>query len=176
MDFNMTKHKQIVYPSFIPRIFSTTLDMALLSLVSVPIMNIVREQFIIHKFKSYMINHGINMQDSSAVVGIMSSPEFQQTLTAGHILSYIAFIASVQVLLMAVYFIYFWHVKGWTPGKYIAGMRVVDAETFEKPTLWQAIKRFMGVSLFLAGVWFMFFTKNNRALHDKIAGTAVIKR
>jgi hypothetical protein len=172
----MTQQKQITYPNFIPRIFSTTLDMALLSVISVPIMNFVREQFMIRTFKSYMINHGVNTQDAAAVASVINSPDFQQTLTAGDLLAYLSVVISAQVLLMGCYFIYFWRAKGWTPGKYLAGMRIVDDITLEKPTLWQAIKRFVGCSLFLVGVWFVFFTNHKRALHDKIAGTVVIKR
>jgi uncharacterized RDD family membrane protein YckC len=168
--------KQITYPNFIPRIFSTTLDMACLSLLSVPIMNFLREQYMIRAFKTYMINHGINTKDTTAVANIISSPEFQGTLTASDFLSYLFVMMSAQVVLMGCYFIYFWHAKGWTPGKYLAGMRIVDDITHQKPTLWQAIKRFIGCSLFLVGIWFIFFTEHKRTLHDKIAGTVVIKR
>lgn len=80
-----------------------------------------------------------------------------------------------QFSLIAVYFLSFWCYKGTTPGKILMHMKIVDAKTFQPPTKFQLIIRFFATSLFLIGIWFIPLTRQNQALHDKIAGTAVIK-
>ena len=54
-------------------------------------------------------------------------------------------------------------------------MKIVDAKTFNRPTLKQLIKRFLGYMTFPIGIFFILFYSQKQALHDKIAGTVVIK-
>jgi uncharacterized RDD family membrane protein YckC len=76
---------------------------------------------------------------------------------------------------MGVYFVFFWRKFGATPGKIIMRMRVVNAEDYSTPTTFQLIKRFLGYITALIGIWAILFSKKGLALHDKIAGTVVIK-
>ncbi|MDX5518778.1 MAG: RDD family protein, partial [Wolbachia endosymbiont of Andrena agilissima] len=48
----------------------------------------------------------------------------------------------VQFIMLFCYVIYMWVKFATTPGKLLFGLRVVDAQTFEKMTLKQATKRF----------------------------------
>lgn len=65
-----------------------------------------------------------------------------------------------------------------TPGKLLFGLRVVDAQTFEKMTLKQATKRFFSFILSVAPLFLGFlwsnFNKRCQTWHDKIAGTVVV--
>lgn len=168
--------KQIFYPNFIPRIFSTAVDMCILSVVFSPVMGIVQKQFFLWKFKPYLISHGIDASDSGAIYDALNSPDFQSYMTLGNFLSYTSIVLFVQAVLMGTYFIYFWSQKSWTPGKYITGMRVLDETTLEKMTVWQGVKRFLGTALFPVSILFILFSDKRQSLHDRIAGTVVIKR
>ncbi|CAN0568580.1 unnamed protein product, partial [Ectocarpus sp. 12 AP-2014] len=50
-----------------------------------------------------------------------------------------------------------------------------DALPISTPTTFQLIKRFLGYITALIGIWTILFSKKGLALHDKIAGTVVIK-
>jgi len=66
---------------------------------------------------------------------------------------------------------------GQTPGKKAYTIKVVDAKTYKKITLAQAMLRFIGFLLsatILIGLIFPFYRKDKRSLHDLIANTAVI--
>ena len=80
----------------------------------------------------------------------------------------------------AIAVIAFWYYKTATPGKMIVKVKIVDFETGEKPTLGQLIGRYFAyiasmVPLFLGLIW-VAFDKQKRGWHDKLSGTAVVKR
>ncbi|WP_265038179.1 RDD family protein [Wolbachia endosymbiont (group A) of Hylaeus communis] len=84
----------------------------------------------------------------------------------------------VQFIMLFCYVIYMWVKFATTPGKLLFGLRVVDAQTFEKMTLKQATKRFFSFILSVAPLFLGFlwsnFNKRCQTWHDKIAGTVVI--
>ncbi|MGL9757538.1 MAG: RDD family protein [Wolbachia sp.] len=84
----------------------------------------------------------------------------------------------VQFIILFSYVAYMWIRFGATPGKLLLGLRVVNAQTFEKLTLKQAIKRFFSfilstAPLFLGFIW-ASFDKRCQTWHDKIANTVVV--
>ena len=71
-----------------------------------------------------------------------------------------------------------WCKFGTTPGKFLFGVRIVDADTFQKITFKQASIRFFSVILsiipvFLGVIW-SIFDKRSQTWHDKIANTVLI--
>ncbi len=82
----------------------------------------------------------------------------------------------VSVLLVTVLFWKRW--RGATPGKKFLHVKIVDAKTYEDIDNKQAIIRSLGyiasTLTFLAGFFMAAFREDKRALHDFIAGTAVI--
>lgn len=83
----------------------------------------------------------------------------------------------IAVVLYGIIYILFLWKSGQTPGKRAYTMKVVDAKTFNKITLSQAILRFIGFLLsatILIGLIFPFYRKDKRSLHDIIANTVVI--
>ncbi|MBA8753683.1 RDD family protein [Wolbachia pipientis] len=84
----------------------------------------------------------------------------------------------VQFIMLFCYVIYMWVKFATTPGKLLFGLRVVDAQTFEKMTLKQAPKRFFSFILSVAPLFLGFlwsnFNKRCQTWHDKIAGTVVV--
>lgn len=84
----------------------------------------------------------------------------------------------IQLSLICVYTILLWYKFGTSPGKFLFGIRIVDASTFQKITLKQTITRFFSVIIsvlpaFLGFVW-SIFDKRSQAWHDKIAHTVLI--
>ncbi|WP_265037634.1 RDD family protein [Wolbachia endosymbiont (group A) of Anomoia purmunda] len=84
----------------------------------------------------------------------------------------------VQFIMLFCYVAYMWVRFAATPGKLLLGLRVVDAQTFEKMTLKQATKRFFSFILSVAPLFLGFlwsnFNKRCQTWHDKIAGTVVV--
>jgi hypothetical protein len=76
---------------------------------------------------------------------------------------------------MGAYFITFWRKFGATPGKMFLRMKIVDADTLERPSLRNLTKRFLGYITAIIGIWSIVFSKRSMAIHDKIANTIVIK-
>lgn len=84
----------------------------------------------------------------------------------------------VQFIMLFSYVAYMWIRFAATPGKLLLGLRVVNAQTFEKLTLKQATKRFFSfilstAPLFLGFIW-ASFDKRCQTWHDKIADTVVV--
>ena len=71
--------------------------------------------------------------------------------------------------------------KGYTPGKLLMGLQVVDARTGEVPGfgkmfLREVIGRFFSSLFFGLGNIWALFDKNGQAWHDKMAGTMVVHK
>ena len=84
----------------------------------------------------------------------------------------------VQMVLFLVTYVWLWHRDGQTPGKRFSRIRVVDAKTLERAPYWKLILRFIGYFISfitLIGFFIGLVRKDNRALHDLISGTAVIR-
>ena len=93
-----------------------------------------------------------------------------------HFLRHGWILSLVQMITLWSYFIFFWYKFGTTPAKYLFGIKICDAETLEKPPLKSCIKRMFALITYPIGIWFMVFSQNHQALHDRIAKTIVIKR
>jgi uncharacterized RDD family membrane protein YckC len=76
-----------------------------------------------------------------------------------------------------IYFIFFWVIAGFTPGKALLGLRVVRSDG-RPVNLGRAVLRLIGYSiaalpLFLGFIWILFDNRR-QGWHDKIARTYVI--
>jgi uncharacterized RDD family membrane protein YckC len=84
-------------------------------------------------------------------------------------------IFEISVFVVTILFWDNW--RGATPGKKLMHIHIVDAKTFGDITNKQAITRSLGYipsMFFLLGFLMVALRKDKRALHDLIAGTAVI--
>lgn len=86
---------------------------------------------------------------------------------------------SYQAIATAVLFVGFWMYFCSTPGKMIFDAYIVDAKTLKPASNLRLIIRYIGyyVSTFLLFLGFIWiaFDKRKQGLHDKLAGTVVIK-
>ena len=169
-------NKQIIYPRIIPRLFASTVDLLIISVVSTPIMGILSEYIFMFIFKDFFVQHQINLSDKQAMFQMVRSTEFAQFTTIGKLINYVGALSLLNILFVGAFFVLFWKYAGTTPGKIIMGMKVVDADSLSKPSIKQSIKRFFGYFTAPFGIWSVFFTDKRQALHDKMSNTIVIKR
>ena len=83
----------------------------------------------------------------------------------------------LALLLGVLYHVYFWSVKGATPGKELLDLRVVAADGATPIPLASALRRALGYLLSAAslGLGFLMVLFGGQGLHDRIAGTRVVK-
>ncbi|MDC0864901.1 RDD family protein [Rickettsiaceae bacterium] len=167
--------KQIIYPDFIPRLFATTIDLFILFLVLSPIINFISKYAFLYIFHDFFVQNNVDTSNIDAIMVAIRMQEFAGYITAQKFFTYFMFLLVINTILMAAYFIIFWHKFGTTLGKMVMRMKIVDADSYSGLTLYQCIKRFVGYVTSLLGVWYILFNKRGMALHDKIANTVVIK-
>lgn len=72
----------------------------------------------------------------------------------------------------------FWNFKQSTPGKMVFGGRIVDAETYGKPSFGQLVLRYVGYIpsfvIFCGGFLWVAIDRKKRGWHDLMAGTVVV--
>ena len=92
----------------------------------------------------------------------------------------LASIAMVPIALVlgAAYYVVFWGMKGATPGKRMLGLAVTDEDGTTPIGISRATLRVLGycASFLLLGVGFLMIAFGGTALHDRIAGTRVVRR
>jgi uncharacterized RDD family membrane protein YckC len=84
----------------------------------------------------------------------------------------------VAGLLGAGYYVYFWGVRGATPGKRAAGLVVEGIDGTRPIGVGRALLRLLGYVLsgLLLGIGFFMIAVGGHGLHDKLAATRVVRR
>jgi uncharacterized RDD family membrane protein YckC len=87
-------------------------------------------------------------------------------------------LAPVALALGAFYFIYYWGVRAATPGKRLVGIEVEGDDGANPIGISRAAVRLLGYALsgVLLGMGFFIVAFGGTALHDRIAGTRVVRR
>lgn len=183
------KHKNKKEYGVNRRVLSVLIDMLIIAILFYPafvlVSNIIYRgtnpaQLINTEIMSYVADHKdhktsyIDVLDYIKNNGVISKIFYEQNL---HLK--ILFDMSFQLLCIFLFFLVFWIKKGYTSGKYIFKLRVVDYKTGGKPTKEQCFKRILGylfVILTLGlGFFIILLNKENRSLADYIAGTKIVK-
>lgn len=167
--------KQIIYCSFIPRLFALCIDLALISIVVSPIMGVISQKLFVFLFNDFFISQSINLSDNNAIFTASRTAEFVNHVTAAQLLGYFGTLFGINTFLTGIYFVLFWKKFNATPGKMFLRMKIVDADSFSAPSTYNLIKRFCGYFTAIVGIWSILFSARKMALHDKIANTVVIK-
>jgi uncharacterized RDD family membrane protein YckC len=157
------------YVNFTPRLFASLIDTVLSGIVLFWPLAQVLPLLFPEGLPSIVVATFIAKQDKEGLLGYLSG-------TGG------GAYAAEQIgsfLLWGMVMVVFWHYRSATPGKILLKMKIVDADTFQEPTTWQYIKRFLGyiVSTLpcMLGFFWVKWDKRRQAFHDKIANTVVIK-
>jgi len=167
--------KQILYPSLFKRVMSSMMDMLIVSTIFTPIISKLNQWIFLKKFGSALREKDVDITDGAAIMEAFQTPEMAQYLNLGSVLDVVIPMSLVHISFLGIYFVACWYYLGYTPIKYLMGMRIVDEDTLTKPKLSNLIWRFLGYGFFLMGIWWILFTKRNQALHDKLAHTVVVK-
>ena len=81
-------------------------------------------------------------------------------------------------IVYGIIMILFWSTKGQTPGYKAYNLKVIDANTKEKPSFLKSFLRyifFVISSTIIIGELIAFFRKDKKTLHDLLSGTYVIE-
>ncbi len=85
----------------------------------------------------------------------------------------------LNYLLPSMAVLILWHYKSATPGKMLIGAKIVDASSFQKPTIKQFIVRNLAYLLsflpFGLGYFWAGWDRRKQAWHDKLAHTVVVQ-
>lgn len=171
--------KQLLYPDLIPRVFSSSIDWVVIYLLLGTISDFLAKILFVQIFKEYLIRNAIRITDIQSVTKVMYSAQFAEEVAKGNanLFYFISFQTLISILMSGAFFICFWHYLGFTPGKYILGMRIrKESNIDEFPTIWQCVKRFLSYITSFIGIFLIVFTSKKQALHDKIAATVIIKK
>jgi uncharacterized RDD family membrane protein YckC len=90
---------------------------------------------------------------------------------------FIGLISPLLFLIVLVYFVFFWTLVGYTPGKALLGLRIMRPDG--RPlSAGRALLRYLGywvsaIPLFLGFIWILF-DRQHEGWHDKIANTHVV--
>lgn len=117
---------------------------------------------------SSLLDNDVKLTVSQAIMHFMQSEAFTLSLLN----------MSIQLLSLGLMHTAIQHAFGTTLGRFLVGMKLVDATTEMPPTLWQYIRRMLGyfVSLppFMLGFIWQCFDAKRQTWHDKIAGTVML--
>lgn len=120
---------------------------------------------------------------SSRFIAYLLDVTFSQLLYSGigYVLPFDAGRSSPanNLVFLAIYFIFFHSQYGWTPGKKIMGLELINVEGEDKPSLPKVILRetlgrFLSSTFLMLGYLMIFMNENKQGLHDKLAKTRVI--
>lgn len=156
-----TEGQPVIYVGFWARFLAQIVDSILISLVMIPL---VRSLYTHGVFNfDLLLNSPVDFLIRLSTVGSAGPLDFL-----------------VSYLLPAVVIIVFWTRREATPGKMLVSARVVDAATLDTIGTGKAIVRYLGyiVCIFTLGLGFLWVAIDSRkqGLHDKMAGTLVIRR
>ncbi len=157
-----TKH----YATFNARILAAMLD-TFISLLPFTLLGVVIQ------FSTPQVPDPILMKLSSGITPTPAEYDIlkqQAWFAFGNLFSQFIIITAIVTAL--------WVKFGATPGKMILGIMVVDAQTNQKPGIWQSLVRAFGYIIstipLMIGLFWMNFDKKKQCWHDKMAGTVVI--
>jgi uncharacterized RDD family membrane protein YckC len=170
--------KQVIYAGLSARCVAALVDCLIVLIIVTPILHILLP---------FMGNHA-EIQQSLADLSSRSS-----NMTDKEVFSTIKTLILDQggwqfflkrqllyILLISCYIMLCWWKFSASIGKICLAMHIVDAETLNKPSMRQYLTRLCcySISMLPLGIGFIAiaFDKKCRAWHDRIAGTAVIKK
>jgi uncharacterized RDD family membrane protein YckC len=150
------------YAGFISRFVAFIIDMLIITLSVLAITWFVSVTVDIFNLQAFYNIFSLLLPGAS-----LSFEQFLSQLTAGFLFS----------LVIASYFIFFWVLAGYTPGKALMGLRIITTDG-RKISFFRALLRylayFLSAVLFFMGFLWIFVDRSRQGWHDKIANTYVI--
>ena len=167
--------KQIVYASFVSRVFAMAVDLLIIIFVTSPVTALIARPLFAYFLGGYFPG-GLAPDVLEQNYDQELARNFTNALTSIDGLKYFLAIAAVNITILGLYFVGFWRAFQATPGKILMRQYIVRDSDLQPPSTWQLTRRFVGYSSIIIGIWRLFFSDKNQAGHDLAAGTIVIKR
>jgi hypothetical protein len=174
--------KQVKFAQFYPRIFALLFDLMVLTFLFMPVGLFFENKLYgdsqtpMSVLTKALEHHGDSTKSWTEIV---RSPEVMDKIMTAENISNTKFLTIVQIAFATSFFLIFSIFRQATPGKMLFRLRIVDADTFEAPKLWQHIARTLAyvISALPCGFGFfrMIWNKRKQTWHDAIAGTVVIQ-
>ncbi len=178
------KKDDTIYSSLNRRLFAGMIDLFLLILIWTPLENIIL-QLIYHgkpspsQMMSMTIQKKLENNTESNPPSLSMVFDSFNNVSSSYGIGGLLIEQFLPLFVLAIITFAFWVKKQATPGKMLLSLKVVDSKTLGKPTKLQFITRLFAYPVSFIplglGMFYIAFNKNKRALHDLIAGTAVIK-
>lgn len=186
MIFSIFKKKKIeskLYPSFNTRLIAAIIDLAIASVIIIPISMMISYNIYDNLPPSQelklIFNKSLNNASDYAVARkqLDLDPEYQKfMLEKGY--SAIFMEQSIQLVLLAIVIFICWLKMSSTPGKKIFSLKIVNAKDFSEPTVVQLLVRLFSYIVSMLpiglGMFYILFNKQKRAWHDLISDTVVV--
>ncbi len=158
-----------VYASFNDRIYAATIDMVLLFIILSPLLV---------TFPDLTYNDERRLISAEILPGTPPVEMFHHMVDRGFFRFWFLELL-LHYLLLFPFFWLCWSYASTTPGKWLYRLRIVDRSTFKQITPKQRIVRYGGyLATFLPfglGFLWMLVDKKQRAVHDILSDTAVIR-
>ncbi len=152
------------------------LDLAICAIIFYPILTPVTNYFLITDIKAKALEFGMDVNANNFDAQLMQNPQMLEYLKSSNYLSLLLIPFMLNIMFFGIYCVFFWVKWGSTPGKFFTSTKIVDSNNFTNLNIYSAVKRYLGYFTFIFGIFGMLFTKRGTAVHDKLAGSVVIKR
>lgn len=161
-------HEGPYYADIYPRALAAAIDLSLLFLFLSDLFHLVTER-IFSRLDPAITGRMQNISGNAELLAVLLSPGF---------LSLWLLNAAFQLLVMGSLLVVSQTLWGWTPGKWLMGLKVVRAESLEPIMPWRHALRYVAyipaILPLMIGIFWISFNKQRRGWHDYIAGTVVI--
>jgi uncharacterized RDD family membrane protein YckC len=163
------------YASLNRKIIALGIDIIIVTLVFSPISNFL-SYFLFDINPTSFTGMESQMNQSNTI----NISEMTNSMVQAYSNKSFLFLQFIIFILVISYFILFWAKTSRSLGKMVMRCYILDADTYEKISMKQSIKRMLGHFLnfftFGIGLFMADFTKRKQGLHDKIANTIVVTR
>lgn len=183
-------NSNIEYASFHARAIAALIDCALMALAFMPLFYLTNKIIFGNMLPIDVINsvskdllalspNGQGLSFKEFIEFIENNSKLREYFITNHGLLKSIINQIIQLFSIAMIIIYFWMKKQATPGKMCLSLKIIDANTLDKPSNKQLILRLFGYIIstlpLLLGIIWISFDPKKQGWHDKIANTVVIK-
>lgn len=182
LNFLKFKKEDPIYPNFSKRMLSSVIDLMLVYIILTPLWHYL--SLVIYAGPSPVSQMRQLLQKT-----MQNTPNNLTSITTQQ--EYIDFInqngywpfiqeQAMQLIILGSIMLWFWIKYNSTPGKLILSLQIVDSHSLKKPSIFKLILRMISciVSVIPFGLGFIttIFNKENRAWHDLLSGTVIVKK
>lgn len=166
----MEEKSNVQYATFSSRTLALAIDFTILTFLLMPFISITNAWLYGGINFEQFVTPGTNKIDMSEAMTYLSEQYFFAKYFTMQFITLTIVLATFCTL---------WVKLKTTPGKWLVSCKIVDAETLETPSKSQFIKRALGYIISALPLGFGYFMmawgERSQCLHDKIAGTVVLK-